>query len=172
MSETPVDQATTPGFQPPVNVQFSVFLDNRVGRLLDLLECLDATALTLAGLCVVEASDHAVVRLLTSRHELAQGRLERAGLSFSQSEILVVELDGPGSMKQMTTALRTAELSIDYLYPLLVQPRGRSVIALQCDDLILAGQILRKKLFTLLGENDLGDNATGSDPLDRDPGRN
>ena len=28
----------------------------------------------------------------------------------------------------------------------------------------VAGQILRRKLFTLLGENDLGDNATGSDP--------
>jgi len=37
-------------------------------------------------------------------------------------------------------------------------------IAIHTDDTLLSAQILRRKLFTLLGENDLGDNASRSTP--------
>ncbi len=36
------------------------------------------------------------------------------------------------------------------------------------DDNVLAGQILRRKMFNLLGENDMGDNATPDEPGDID----
>jgi hypothetical protein len=55
-------------------------------------------------------------------------------------------------------ALLSAELSIRYVYPLLVMPHGRSAVAVQCDDPTLAIEILLKKGFVLLGENDLGEN--------------
>jgi hypothetical protein len=55
-------------------------------------------------------------------------------------------------------------LKIHYAYPLLVRPRGRAVVALQTDDIVLAGQMLRRHHYTVLAENDLGDNAPGSRP--------
>ena len=57
-----------------------------------------------------------------------------------------------------------AELSIHYAYPLLVRPRGLPAIAIHTDDPLLSAQILRRKLFTLLAENDLGDNAPRNTP--------
>ena len=78
------------GYEPPRNTQFSVFLDNRVGRLLDLLEVFDGHAL--AGLTVVDSADHAVVRVLTARAELASRLLQRHGLAFSESEVLAVKM--------------------------------------------------------------------------------
>lgn len=41
----------------------------------------------------------------------------------------------------------------------MVCPHGVPTITLYTDDQLLAGQVLRK-MFTLLGENDLGENAT------------
>lgn len=165
MSQSPTTPTLTPpGYEPPRNVQFGVFLDNKVGKLLDLLGAFDGSSLTLAGLSVTEASDHAVVRLVTSNAELARRLLERKSLPFSETNVLVVEMGDGRALKQLCRALLAAELSIDYAYPLWVRPRGLPAVVIHGDDLTLAGQILRRKLFTLLGENDLGENAPGSTP--------
>lgn len=164
MSQAPTSEALSPAYEPPKNTQFGIFLENRVGKLVDLLDVFDGHAITLAGYTVIEAADHAVVRLLTSRADLARRLLERASMQFGESEVLVVEIDGRRSMAKLCRALLAAELSIHYSYPLLVRPRGIPAIVLRTDDPILAAQILRQKFFTLLGENDLGDNASRGTP--------
>ena len=171
MVDAPVAEQTTPRFQPPYNVQFSVFLDMRVGKMLELLEVFQGQALTLASMSVIDATDHAVIRVLTSNSVLARRLLQRHHLPYSEADVLVVELPDTQSMAQLSTSLLNAELNIHYVYPLLVRPRGHPAIALHVDDHVLAGQVLRRQLFTLLGENDLGDNATGSDPTTRPPNR-
>lgn len=164
MVDAPIAEQISPRFQPPYNAQFSIFLDMRVGKLLELLEVFEGHALTLAAMSVIDATDHAVVRVLTSRSILARQLLQRHQLPYAEADVLVVELPTSQSMVELSTCLLNAELNIHYVYPLLVRPRGHAAVALHVDDHVLAGQILRRQLFTLLGENDLGDNATGSDP--------
>ena len=105
-----------------------------------------------------------VIRILTSRSELARRLLDRHNISFSEVSVLAVELSQDKTLTNLCHTLRAAELSIYYAYPLLVWPRGLPVIALHTDDTLLSAQILRRKLFTLLAENDMGENATGSTP--------
>ena len=156
-----IDDHVAQGFQPPYNTQFSAFLDNRCGKLLELVEIFDGHALRLVALSVVDSADHAVVRLVTSRSDLARRLLQRHDIPFSEAEILVVELSNDHTLSQLCIALLSAELNIHYAYPLMLRPHGVPTIALHTDDQILAGQILRRKLFTLLGENDLGENDIG-----------
>jgi hypothetical protein len=164
MSQTPVSEQTARGFEAPRNIQFSVFVDNRVGRLLELIEVFHGKPLVLAGLSVVDSADHAVVRLMTSHADLARRLLERHQLPFSEVNILAVEIGEGKTMAEMCRSLLAAELSIHYAYPLLVRPRGLPVLAIHTDDPVLSAQILRRKLFTLLAENDLGDNSSRSTP--------
>lgn len=164
MPDAPIAEMTQRGYEPPTNTQFSVFLENRVGRLLDLVRVFEGQALALCALSVVDSADHAVVRVVTSRAELARRLLTRHHLAFSEAEILVVELGQGQTLLKLCTTLLSAEVNIYFAYPLMVRPHGAPTIALHTDNQAFAGQILRKKLFTLLGENDLGDNATGSPP--------
>jgi len=161
----PVEVGTTRGFEPPTNTQFGVFLDNKVGKLLDLADVFRGQALTLAGITVVETADHAVVRIVTSRADLARRLLTRAQLPFSETEVLVVEVGGFGkNLSMLCSSLLAAELNIKYIYPLLVQPRGLPTLVVHTDDMLLSAQILRRKLFTLFGENDLGENRPHTSP--------
>lgn len=164
MTQAPIESAVTGGFEPPSNTQLSVFLDNRVGRLLDLLQIFEGQHLTLAGFSVLDSANHAVVRVLTSNALLARRLLNRHGLPFSECDVLAVEL-GPGhGLARMSSLLLQAELNIHYAYPLLVWPRGVPSIVLACDDPVMAGQLLRRHRFTLFGENDMGDNRPHSTP--------
>jgi len=151
---------TTHGFEPPRNVQFSVFLDNRVGKLLELIEIFHGQSLRLVGFSILDAADHAVVRILTSRSDLARRLLQRHELPFSEAEVLVIELEEEHSLSLACKALLAGELNIHYAYPLVVRPHGHAAVALHTDDHHLACGLLRRRLFTLLAENDLGENAT------------
>ena len=161
MPQSALNDQTTQGYLPPYNTQFSAFLDNRCGKLLELVETFDGHALRLVALSVVDSADHAVVRLVTSRSSLARQLLQRQEIPFSEAGILVVELSQNQTLSKLCISLLSAELNIHYAYPLMVRPHGVPTIALHTDDQVLAGQILLRKRFTLLGENDLGENAMG-----------
>jgi hypothetical protein len=76
-------------------------------------------------------------------------------VAFSELDLLIVELTEGHTLSSMCLYLLGAELNIRFAYPLMLRPNGTPTIALSVDDQTLAGQILRKKCFTLLGEADL-----------------
>jgi len=149
-------QETTEGYAPPSVRQFSVFLENKVGRLYHLVRAFDeAPDVHLCAFSVHESSDYAVVRMIPNNSDAARVQLRRDGLSFSELDLLVVELSEGHTLTSMCLHLLAAELNIHFAYPLLLRPDGAPSIALAVDDPTLAGQILRRKHFRLLGEGDL-----------------
>ncbi len=155
MSQGTTPLETSQGYAPPTVTQFSVFLDNKVGKLYDLVEAFDESAAQICALNVHEASDHAVVRMITSNASAAQAILRRQRLPFADREVLIVELCEGHTMTSLCLSLLGAELNIHFAYPLMLRPNGAPTIALAVDDPVLAGQILRRKRFQLFGEADL-----------------
>ncbi len=154
MSQMPIPTETTQGYSPPTVVQFSVFLSNKVGKMLDLVENFEESTCHICALSVHEASDHAVVRIITNRSSDARKLLREDNLPFSEHEVLVVELNEGHSLSRMCLFLLGAEINIAFAYPLMIGKGECPTIAIAVDDPTLAGQILRRKGFTLLGEAD------------------
>jgi len=144
------------GFEPPRVRQFTVFLENRVGRLQTLVRSLEVGSGKIVALSIQENADTALVRLICSDPDDARDVLASSGFSFSESELLVVEL--PTKTRQplieICSAMLSAEINIHYAYPLMLHKGGPS-LALYVDDPTLAARLLIKKGFTLIGESDL-----------------
>jgi hypothetical protein len=143
------------GFEPPRVRQFTVFLENRVGRLQTLVRALEQAG-KIVALSIEESADMALVRLVCSEPDSARALLKENEFSFGESELLAVELP-PKSRQpliEICSALLAAEINIHYAYPLLLHPRGPSLV-LYVDDPTLAAFLLIKKGFTLIGESDL-----------------
>lgn len=155
MSQSPSPMATSQRYAPPTVTQFSVFLVNKVGKLHDLVDAFDGSASQICALSVHEASDHAVVRLITSSANAARQILRQEAMPFSERDVLVVELSKGHTLASLCVCLLGAELSIQFAYPLMLRPNGTPTIALAVDDLTLAGQLLRRKEFRLFGEAEL-----------------
>jgi len=155
MANASMPTETARGYAPPTVTQFAVFLDNRVGKLYDLVEAFEESVCRVCALSVHEASDHAVVRLVTNDAVTAKRLLKDLRLAYSQHDVLVIELSDGHTLASLCLSLLGAELNIQFAYPLMLRPNGTPTIALAIDDQVLAGQILRKKEFRLLGEADL-----------------
>jgi hypothetical protein len=143
-------------YTPPTVRQFSVFLENKVGRLLELVRLFDEDPVVhLCSISVLESSDHAVVRLIPNNGNRTQQLLREHGVTFAILDLLIVELGEDHTLSSLCLCLLGAELNIRFAYPLLLGSETAPTIALAVDDHILAGQILRRKHFRLLGEADL-----------------
>ncbi|MBK7405001.1 MAG: acetolactate synthase [Phycisphaerales bacterium] len=158
MSEASTPVETTKGYCPPTVTQVSVFLDNRVGKLYDLVEAFaDAPDCFICALSVHEAADHAVVRLISNNARAAKQLLRDNKLPFCELDVLVVEISKGHTLSSLCLSLLGAELNIQFAYPLMLRPNGTPTIALAVDDKFLGGEILRRKGFRLLGEADIRD---------------
>jgi hypothetical protein len=158
MAEATTPVGTAQGYSPPTVTQMSVFLDNRVGKLHDLVEAFaDSPDCIICALSVHEAADHAVVRLISNNAQAAKDLLRDHGLPFCMLDVLIVEFSKGHTLSGMCLSLLAAELNIQFAYPLMLRPNGSPTIALAVDDKFLAGQILRRKEFRLLGEADIMD---------------
>src|SRR5437773_5702177 len=112
MSQAASSTETTQGYAPPSITQFSVFLDNRVGKLHELLRTFEHSAVRLVAVSVHDASDHAVVRLLTSNSHETRLLLARHQIPFSEMSLLVVELTKTHTLERLCLYLLGAELNI------------------------------------------------------------
>lgn len=152
------DFATMRGRDYPSIRQFTVFLENRVGQLLEVVRRFEGSRVRIVALSIADSTECAVVRFLLSHPEQGREILERAGLAIIESDLLGVELPaGAQPLLQVCTALLQAEVNITQVYPLLIRPDGCPAVALMTDNLEIAQETLASKGFTMISEDVLAD---------------
>ena len=151
-----IGYSTMRGRNYPAIRQFTVFLENRVGQLLEVVRRFEGSKVRIVALSIVDSAECAFVRFLLSHPEEGREILERAGLAIIESDLIGVEMpDGPQPLLQICTALLQAEVNIIQAYPLLVRPRGNAAVALMVDNIEMGQGTLASMGFTMITEGDL-----------------
>lgn len=147
---------TARGRNYPSIRQFTVFLENRVGQLLEVIRRFEGSKVRIVALSIVDSAECAFVRFLLSHPEQGREILERAGLALIESDLIGVELgEGRQPLLKVCTALLQAEVNIIQAYPLLLRPHGRPAVALMVDNIEMGLETLASKGFTMISEADL-----------------
>jgi hypothetical protein len=150
--------STMRGRNYPSIRQFTVFLENRVGQLLEVVRRFEGSKVRIVALSIADAAECSFVRFLLSNPEKGREILERAGLALIESDLIGVELpEGPQPLLEVCTALLQAEVNIVQAYPLLVRPHGRPAVALMVDNIDMGMETLANKGFSMITEGDLSD---------------
>jgi hypothetical protein len=151
-----VDFATSRGRDWPSIRQFNVFLENRVGALLNVVRRFETTDIRIISLTVNDLADCAIIRIVLSDPERGLEVLRQAKLPVTESDLLVVQLpETPQPLPQICKALLAAEINIDYAYTLLIGSLNRAAFALHVDDHETAVATLSRQGFVILTEGDL-----------------
>jgi hypothetical protein len=153
-----IDVSTARGRDWPSVRQFNVFVANRVGALVNVFRVFENTDVRVLSISIVDTADCAIIRMVLNDPERAIEIFERAGLMYTESDLLVVQLpDGKQPLLQICKALLSGEVNLHYAYPLLVGPHGVASLALFVENHELAVQTLTGMGFTVFTENDLND---------------
>ena len=154
--EAVIDPATMRGQDWPCLRQFCVFMENRVGRLHQLLRHIEQHDLRVVALSLVDTVDFAVARVMVDRSDRAREIFNLSDFTFIENDILGVELpDDPQPYVRICLALLAAEMNIHYTYPLNYRRGGNGAIAIYVEDIDQATRILEAQDMQLLTEGDL-----------------
>jgi hypothetical protein len=135
---------------------FSVFLENKVGALLEVVKLLGDHSVVVLALSIQDSAESSICRFIVSDPDRVEALFEENGIPFSVSEVVVTELkEGAMDLAKVLAALLKAEVNIQFSYPLLSRPRGRAVLALHVDDNECASAVLRGDGFPILKQSDL-----------------
>src|SRR5438477_10701738 len=103
----------------PSVTQFSVFLENHVGQLLEVYREFQGSKVRIVGLTISDSADCSILRLLLRHSEQGREILTLNKHAFAENELLVVELPaGQQSLSDLCLAMLQEEINITYAFPL------------------------------------------------------
>jgi hypothetical protein len=145
ISTTPVD---------PVK-QFSVFAENRLGRLYDLTALLKDNNVHVMAITVLDTTDSAIVRFIADDPDKAKELMINNDFPYVETDVLGVEIVDESQLKDVLAALFEAEINIHYVYSFIKRPDGRSALAINAEDADVAAQSLTTRGFRVLTQRDI-----------------
>jgi hypothetical protein len=147
---------TTSKIEGPLVKQFSVFLPNKVGAMLDVVKLLQTHDTHVVALSISESTDSAIARIVVSDPEKVEELFRQHDVAFGVCEMVVVELrEVATQLANLLAALLMAEVNVHFSYALLIRPRGFAALALHVDDTDCASSVLLGEGFKLLSQADI-----------------
>ena len=148
-----------PGTATPLAVdpvkQFSVFIENRVGRLHELVALLAKHDIHIMAVTTIDTTDTALDRMIVDDPDRARELMAANNFYFTECEVLAVEFADQSQVATVLGALVTVEVNIHYAYAFLVRPHGRSALALSVEDIDIATSALNSSGFKVLTQRDI-----------------
>jgi hypothetical protein len=97
--------------------QVSVFLENKPGRLANVLRALEKQKVNVTGLTVMDSHEHSTLRVVTSDLPRTVAVLKDLGTPYTETEVLLVTLrNQPGALARLCEQLAAEHINIDYCY--------------------------------------------------------
>ncbi|HNC23118.1 MAG TPA: acetolactate synthase [Opitutaceae bacterium] len=147
-------EAKTARATDPVR-QFSVFAENRVGRLYDLTTLFKDHQVHIMAITVLDTTDCAVIRLIVDDREAARDLMVENDFPFTECDVLVVEINDERLLRDVLASLLEAEINVHYVYSFIKRPDGKSAFALNVEDADVAAQALNARGFKVLTQRDI-----------------
>ncbi len=146
---------TAEGLQESGVKQFSIFLQNKVGALLDLVKLLNEAHVEVLAFSVQDSVDTAVTRMLFSDPERAIQLFEEQDIPYSVSTVIVVELREASDLAKLLTCVLMAEVNVNFSYPLMTRPNGVAALVMHVEDRDCVTNVIEMHSFKLLRQHDL-----------------
>jgi hypothetical protein len=134
--------------------QLSVFLENKTGRLTEVLEVLGGESIKITALSVADTSEFGILRLIVSDPDKAREILKSHNFTVNLTEVISVM--APSEAKYYAKILRILsdiEISVEYTYAF--SAGDKSIIILRCSNPDKAIYALKKHEMELMKASDL-----------------
>lgn len=134
--------------------QISIFLENKFGRLSEVLSILKNENIRVVAATVADTSDYGILRIITSDQQKAFRILQANKVSANMNEVLAVALDS--KIGQLSVAIENftkSGITIEYMYCFSLN--RKSILILRSNNMELANEVACKNNMNTISEADL-----------------
>ena len=114
--------------------QLSVFMENREGRLGEVIGVLKKNNINMLSLSLADSSDYGVLRLLVDEPEKAKDALKAEGFSAKLTEVIGIKVGNKvGALNDVMEKILAQHINIDYMYALATDATDASIVIKTAD---------------------------------------
>lgn len=136
--------------------QISVFVENKFGRMAEILNALAEKSIDISALSLADTSEFGILRLIVDKPELAVKVLKEEGVIVKLSDILAIAVDDtPGGLAKALNVLTEANVVIEYMYAFIGKADGKAMTVIRVDDEPKAIEALKNGGVALLTTEDI-----------------
>ncbi len=134
--------------------QLSVFVENKSGTLLQVLELFKEAGIQLIASTISDTVEYGIYRIICSEPERAFETLKNARISAKVSEVFAITLDNtPGRAADAIRSFSDEGIGISYLYSFLLA--GKGILVFKTDDSEKTRNVILSKKLSYIEEKDL-----------------
>ena len=115
--------------------QISVFLENKSGRLAEVMRVLGSAGINIRALSIADTSDFGILRIIVNDKEKALKALKEKEFTVSKTEVVAVEVpDKPGGLAHILDLLDKQGVNVEYMYAFIERSSDNAVIIFRFDE--------------------------------------
>ncbi len=109
--------------------QISVFIENRNGRLKEILHVLKESGVNILSMSLADTAEYGLLRIIADKAEAGKAALTAAGFSCMLSDVFIVQVPhAPGALQKILEIIAEEELGVEYMYGLSAAHDGASIV--------------------------------------------
>ena len=137
--------------------QLSVFIENRQGRLGEVLDVLKANKVNILSLSLADTTEYGLLRLIVSDPFLGKEKLAEDGFSTMLTDVLVLKINHEaGSLQELLKVLADDDVNIEYMYGLSIGIDGsEAYVVLKASDTEKVDRIFAENSINTISCEDL-----------------
>ena len=135
--------------------QLSVFIENRQGRLGEVLAVLKKSGINILSLSLADTSEYGLLRLIVNNPEKGKSVLSENGFSTMLTDVFVVKIGHKaGSLSDLVKILSEKAVGVEYMYGLSVAGND-AYIVIKLSDAITGDSVFAENGIATLSDNDI-----------------
>lgn len=135
--------------------QLSVFIENREGRLEEVLDVLKNSDVNIVSLSLADTSDYGLLRLLVTKPEEGKAALLENGFSAMLTDVLGIKLrHRVGQLQELLEVICKSHINIEYMYALSTGTDDASIV-IKTSDLERAAAVLKETDVELVSAEEI-----------------
>ena len=124
--------------------QLSVFLENKPGKLYEVVKRISEADINLRAMTIAEVRDFGILRIIVSDAKKAMEVLEDDHIITTTEVVSAVMEDKAGALYDILQALESANVNIEYMYAYTGEVTGSANVVFRVDDIEGAEAKLRE----------------------------
>ncbi len=135
--------------------QLSIFIENKSGRLADVIRTLASANINIRALTIADMIDYGLLRLIVNDPQGAKKALADAGFAVTLAEVLAIEVpDRPGGLIGIIDTIAESGMNIEYMYAFVGIPGKNAIVIFRVDkpDTVIAA-LQSKGVHIFTGED-------------------
>ena len=135
--------------------QLSVFIENRQGRLSDVLHVLKEHNVNILSMSLADTTEYGLLRFIVNNPEDGRDALIKAGFSSMLAEVLIIKVPHvAGGLRDVIDLIASKNVNIEYMYGLTAGGDDASIV-IKTNELELATKILAEAGISTLTYEDI-----------------